>query len=72
MIKIESVPSVLLHLQSLLGILVILAAAWAMSEDRRAFPVRAVVVGLALQVGLALFVVFQRQFVASFTYSGIK
>src|SRR5277367_6660195 len=44
----------LLHLQSLLGILVILFAAWAMSEDRRAFPVRAVVVGLALQIGLAL------------------
>ncbi|HXM00581.1 MAG TPA: Na+ dependent nucleoside transporter N-terminal domain-containing protein, partial [Rhizomicrobium sp.] len=42
------------HLQSLLGILAILLAAWAMSEDRGAFPVRAVVVGLALQVGLAL------------------
>ncbi len=43
-----------LHLQSLLGILVILAAAWALSEDRRAFPWRAVIVGLALQVGLAV------------------
>ncbi|HEX3673495.1 MAG TPA: nucleoside transporter C-terminal domain-containing protein [Rhizomicrobium sp.] len=43
----------LLHLQSLLGIAVILLAAWAMSEDRRAFPWRVVAVGLALQVGLA-------------------
>jgi CNT family concentrative nucleoside transporter len=43
----------LLHLQSLLGIVVILFAAWAMSEDRRAFPWRVVAVGLALQVGLA-------------------
>jgi concentrative nucleoside transporter, CNT family len=44
---------VLLHLQSLLGIGAILLAAWLLSEDRRAFPVRAVLVGLALQVGLA-------------------
>ncbi|HEY2069856.1 MAG TPA: nucleoside transporter C-terminal domain-containing protein [Rhizomicrobium sp.] len=44
----------LLHLQSLLGIVVILFAAWAMSENRRALPVRAIVVGLALQVCLAL------------------
>ena len=44
----------LLHLQSLLGIVIIIAAAWAMSEDRKAFPWRVVVVGLALQVGLAL------------------
>jgi CNT family concentrative nucleoside transporter len=54
MSETESAPSMLPHLQSLLGILTILAAAWAMSEDRGAFPLRAVVVGLALQVGLAL------------------
>jgi CNT family concentrative nucleoside transporter len=45
---------VLYHLQSLLGIVVILTLAWVLSEDRRAFPVRTVLVGLALQVGLAL------------------
>ncbi len=42
------------HLQSLAGILVLLALAWALSEDRRAFPLRTVCVGLALQVALAL------------------
>jgi concentrative nucleoside transporter, CNT family len=44
----------LLHLQSALGIVVILAAAWLLSEDRGAFPVRTVAVGFALQIGLAL------------------
>ncbi len=44
----------LLHAQSALGIVVILALAWAVSENRRAFPVRTVVAGLALQVVLAL------------------
>jgi concentrative nucleoside transporter, CNT family len=44
----------LLHLQSALGIVTIIFAAWLMSEDRGAFPVRAVIVGLALQIGLAL------------------
>ena len=42
------------HLQSALGICVILALAWALSENRRAFPVRTVVVGLAIQMSLAL------------------
>jgi CNT family concentrative nucleoside transporter len=42
------------HLQSLLGIAVILLAAWIMSEKRRAFPFRTVLSGLALQIGLAL------------------
>lgn len=42
------------HLQSLAGLSVILAAAWAFSENRRAFPYRTVVSGLALQFALAL------------------
>ena len=42
------------HAQSALGIAVILALAWAFSENRRAFPVRTVLSGLALQVALAL------------------
>ncbi len=42
------------HAQSALGIVVILALAWAVSENRRAFPVRTVLAGLALQVALAL------------------
>jgi CNT family concentrative nucleoside transporter len=45
----------LLHLQSALGICVIVALAWALSEDRRAFPWRTVVAGLVLQAALALF-----------------
>jgi CNT family concentrative nucleoside transporter len=44
----------MLHLQSALGIAVILALAWVLSENRRAFPLRTVVVGLALQFSLAL------------------
>jgi CNT family concentrative nucleoside transporter len=42
------------HFQSALGIAVILGMAWAFSENRRAFPVRTVLSGLALQVALAL------------------
>ena len=44
----------LLHLQSLLGIIVILTLAWLVSENRSAFPVRTVVAGLGMQVVLAL------------------
>ena len=43
-----------LHYQSLLGIVAILAAAWLFSENKRAFPVRTVVSGLALQFAVAL------------------
>jgi CNT family concentrative nucleoside transporter len=46
---------VLLHLQSALGIGIIVALAWVLSEDRRAFPWRTVAAGLALQAVLALF-----------------
>lgn len=42
------------HLQSFAGMSVILAAAWAFSENRRAFPLRTVASGLALQFALAL------------------
>ncbi len=44
----------LYHLQAALGLAVIIAAAWAMSENRRAFPLRTVASGLALQIALAL------------------
>lgn len=43
-----------LHLQSLLGIAAILSLAWLTSENRRAFPLRTVVAGLAMQILLAL------------------
>ncbi len=42
------------HLQSLAGIVAIIALAWVLSENRRAFPVRTVASGLALQFALAL------------------
>jgi len=42
------------NLISLLGIPVLLLAAWALSENRRAFPWRVVLWGLGLQAGLAL------------------
>lgn len=40
-------------LQSLLGVLVLLALAWAISEDRRAVSIRRIAVGLAVTVALA-------------------
>ncbi|MBT5049633.1 MAG: nucleoside:proton symporter [Rhodospirillaceae bacterium] len=40
-------------MQGLLGIAVLLLIAWAISEDRRAIPVRTLVAGLALQIALA-------------------
>jgi CNT family concentrative nucleoside transporter len=46
--------SLLPHLQSALGIIVIIAIAWAVSEDRRAFEWRIVAGGLGLQLALAL------------------
>jgi CNT family concentrative nucleoside transporter len=42
------------HLQSALGIFVILFAAWLFSENRRAFPWRIAIVGIALQAGIAM------------------
>lgn len=48
------IVSLLPHLQSALGICVILALAWLLSENRREFPWRAVVGGLTLQAALAL------------------
>jgi len=42
------------HLQAALGLGVIIAVAWALSENRRAFPLRTVISGLALQIALAL------------------
>lgn len=47
-----SVP-LTLHLQSLLGIGVIITLAWLLSENRRAFPWRIVLGGLVLQAVLA-------------------
>ena len=41
-------------MQSALGIGAIILTAWVMSENRRAFPWRTVIVGLALQIALAL------------------
>jgi len=43
------------HLQSALGIVVIVVLAWALSENRRAFPWRTVAAGLLLQAAIALF-----------------
>jgi len=46
--------NLLAHLQSVLGICVIIALAWIFSEDRRAFRWRIVVAALALQAAIAL------------------
>ena len=42
------------HLQSALGIVVIIAIAWALSEDRKAFNTRMVAGTLVLQAAIAL------------------
>jgi concentrative nucleoside transporter, CNT family len=42
-----------LFLQSALGVSVFIGLAWAVSEDRRAFPWRIVLAGLVLQFVLA-------------------
>lgn len=44
------------HLACLLGLLVFVLIAWLISENRRRFPWRVVIGGLALQFALALFV----------------
>ena len=44
------------HARGLLGIVVLLAIAWFLSSDRRRFPWKIVIVGLALQWALALLV----------------
>ena len=41
-------------LQSAFGLALFVVLAWALSENRRAFSLRAVAVGLAVQIGLAL------------------
>jgi len=44
----------LLNLQSLLGLVVIVAACWALSENRRAFPWKLALGAVAVQAGLVL------------------
>ena len=46
--------AVLAHLQSALGIIAIIALAWALSEDRRAFSWRLAAGTVALQAAIAL------------------
>ncbi len=43
----------MLYFQAVLGIVLIIAVAWALSENRRAFPVRTAAAGLVVQVALA-------------------
>ena len=44
----------ILNLQSLLGLLVVVAACWGLSENRRAFPWRLTLGAVAVQAGLVL------------------
>ncbi len=43
----------MLYFQAVLGIILIIAVAWALSENRRAFPRRTVAAGLIVQIALA-------------------
>jgi concentrative nucleoside transporter, CNT family len=51
---IESLQPFGFHIQSAIGILVILFAAWLFSENRRAFPWRIAVLGILLQAAIAV------------------
>ena len=42
------------YFQALLGLAVIIAIAWLMSENRRRFPVRIVIAGLIVQFAIAI------------------
>ncbi len=44
----------LLNLQSLFGLVVIIAACWALSENKRAFPWKLSLGAVAVQAGLVL------------------
>jgi concentrative nucleoside transporter, CNT family len=44
----------LVYAQAVAGIAIFIAIAWALSENRKAFPWHTVLVGLAIQIGLAL------------------
>jgi CNT family concentrative nucleoside transporter len=55
------------NLQSLLGVVSLVAFAWLISENRRAVPWRPVLVGLALTFALALLMLKVPQTVAAFT-----
>ena len=44
----------LLNLQSLFGLVVVVAACWALSENRRAFPWKLALGAVAVQAGLVL------------------
>ncbi len=46
--------NLMVHLQSVLGIVVIVVLAWALSEKRQAFPLRMVSLALLLQLAIAL------------------
>src|SRR5262245_21435281 len=46
----------MLRLTSALGLLILIGLAWLLSEKKRLFPWRTVVWGVALQIGIALFV----------------
>ena len=43
----------MLYFQAVLGIILIVGLAWALSENRRAFPWRTAAVGLTIQFALA-------------------
>ncbi len=45
-----------LHLVSLLGLVVMVATAWAISENRKLFPWRTVLWGIGLQFTFALLI----------------
>ncbi|MCY4617905.1 MAG: hypothetical protein OXD50_05035 [Chloroflexi bacterium] len=46
----------MLYFRPILGIVLIIGLAWALSENRRVFPRRTVVAGLLVQLGLAAIV----------------
>ena len=47
----------LLVAQGVAGMVALIAVAWAISENRRAFPWRTAAIGLAVQIALALLLI---------------
>ena len=58
--------NLLAHLQSALGIVAVIALAWALSENRRAFRFRMVGAALLLQLAIALLLLKFRRRVPCF------
>ncbi len=59
------------HPEGLIGVVVLIALAWSISEDRSRFPVKLVILGLLVQFGLAILLLRVPPVVAGFQVIGL-